>query len=33
MSATKSNRHTTTPFARVEGTSITYPADTQERMF
>lgn len=27
MSATKSNRHTMTSFAKVEGTSITYPAD------
>ena len=27
MSATKSNRHSMTSFARVEGTSITYPAD------
>lgn len=26
MSATKSNRHTMTPFAKLEGTSITYPA-------
>ena len=26
MSTDKSNRHTLTPFARVEGTSITYPA-------
>ena len=27
MTATKSNRHSMTSFARVEGTSITYPAD------
>ena len=30
MSATKSNRHTMTSFAKVEGTSITYPADVNE---
>ena len=30
MSATKSNRHTMTSFARVEGTSITYPAEASE---
>ena len=33
MSAAESKRHTMTSFARVEGTSITYPADAQERMF
>lgn len=31
MSATKSNRHVMTPFAKVHGTSITYPADETER--
>lgn len=30
MSATKSNRHTMTCFAKVEGTSITYPAEVSE---
>ena len=30
MSATKSNRHSMTSFARVEGTSITYPADAHD---
>ncbi|HYO84804.1 MAG TPA: DUF488 domain-containing protein [Bryobacteraceae bacterium] len=28
MSATQSNRHTLTSFARVEGTSVTYPPET-----
>ena len=32
MSAAKSNRHTLTSFARVEGTSITYPADTDNKL-
>ncbi|MFL6449427.1 MAG: DUF488 family protein [Bryobacteraceae bacterium] len=31
MSATKANPHTITPFASIEGTSITYPADPQDR--
>jgi uncharacterized protein (DUF488 family) len=30
MSATKSNRHTMTSFAKLEGTSITYRADVNE---
>jgi uncharacterized protein (DUF488 family) len=30
MNATKSNRHTITSFARVEGTSVTYPADAHD---
>jgi len=30
MSATKANRHVLTPFAMVEGTSITYPAEAHE---
>ena len=33
MSATKSYPHTMTSFARVEGTSVTYPAGAQERLF
>jgi uncharacterized protein (DUF488 family) len=33
MSATKSNRHKMTPFAKLEETSITYPADTNESLF
>ena len=33
MSATKSNPHTLTSFARVEGTEVTYPATTQESLF
>ena len=33
MSATKSNRHTMTSFAKVEGTSVTYPADTDNKVF
>jgi uncharacterized protein (DUF488 family) len=33
MSATKSDPHTMTSFARVEGTSVTYPAGAQERLF
>jgi uncharacterized protein (DUF488 family) len=30
MSATKSNPHTLTSFAKLQGTSITYPADVNE---
>ncbi len=30
MSATKSNRHTLTSFAKLQGTSITYPGDVNE---
>lgn len=30
MSATKSNRHTMTPFANAQGTSITYPAGANQ---
>ena len=30
MSATKSNRHTMTRFAKLEGASITYPADVNQ---
>jgi uncharacterized protein (DUF488 family) len=30
MSATKSNRHTMTPFANVQGTSVTYPAGANQ---
>ena len=30
MSVTKSNRHTMTSFAKLEGTSITYRADVNE---
>jgi uncharacterized protein (DUF488 family) len=33
MSATKSDPHTMTSFARVEGTSVTYPASAQEELF
>ena len=33
MSATKSEPHTVTSFARVEGTSVTYPASAQEKLF
>jgi uncharacterized protein (DUF488 family) len=33
MSATKLDPHTMTSFARVEGKSITYPADAQEKLF
>ena len=33
MSATKSDPHTMTSFARVEGTAVTYPASTQEQLF
>ena len=33
MSATKSDPHTMTSFARVEAGGVTYPADTQERLF
>jgi uncharacterized protein (DUF488 family) len=33
LSATRSDPHTLTSFARVEGTSITYPAGAQERLF
>jgi uncharacterized protein (DUF488 family) len=33
MSATKSNPHTMTSFARVEGTAVTYPAGAQEELF
>jgi uncharacterized protein (DUF488 family) len=33
MSATSSNPHTLTPFARVEGVSVTYPAGAQEKLF
>jgi uncharacterized protein (DUF488 family) len=33
MSATRSDPHTMTSFARVEGTSVTYPAGTQEKLF
>ena len=33
MSATKSDPHTLTSFARVEGTSVTYPATSQEKLF
>ena len=31
MSATKSNRHTMTSFAKVEGASITYPPDLEQK--
>jgi uncharacterized protein (DUF488 family) len=30
MSSTKSNRHAMTPFAKVHGTSITYPPDADQ---
>jgi uncharacterized protein (DUF488 family) len=33
MSATKSDPHTMTSFARVEGHSVTYPAPAQEKLF
>jgi len=33
MSATKSNPHTMTSFARLEGTSVVYPASGQETLF
>ena len=33
MSAAKADPHTMTSFARVDGTSVTYPASTQERLF
>jgi len=33
MSATKSDPHTMTSFARVEGSAVTYPAGTQEPLF
>ena len=33
MSATTSNRHALTSFARVEGTSVTYPAGTDSDVF
>ena len=33
MSASRSDPHTMTSFARVEGTSVTYPAGAQERLF
>ena len=33
MSATKSDPHTMTSFARVEGTSVTYPPGAQEKLF
>lgn len=33
MSAAKSDPHTLTSFARVEGTSVTYPASSQEKLF
>ena len=33
MSATKSYPHTMTSFARVEGSAVTYPAGTQEKLF
>jgi len=33
MSATKSNPHTMTSFARVDGRAVTYPAVTQEPLF
>ena len=32
LSATKSNRHTMTSFAKLEGASITYPANVNERV-
>jgi uncharacterized protein (DUF488 family) len=31
MSASKSNRHTLTPFAKLQGTSITYPPDVDHQ--
>ena len=33
MSPIKSDPHTITSFARVEGTAVTYPAGTQEKLF
>ena len=33
MSAAKADPHTMTSFARVEGTSVTYPAGRQEELF
>ncbi len=33
MSATKSNPHAMTSFARLEGTSVSYPASGQETLF
>jgi uncharacterized protein (DUF488 family) len=33
MSANKSDPHTITAFARVDGKSVSYPADAQERLF
>ena len=33
MSAARSNPHAMTSFARVEGTSVTYPAGAQEKLF
>lgn len=33
MSASKSDPHTITSFAKVEGTSVTYPAGAQEKLF
>ena len=33
MSPIKSDPHTMTSFARVEGSAVTYPAGTQERLF
>jgi len=33
MSATKSDLHTMTSFARVEGTSVVYPASGQQNLF
>ena len=33
MSASKADLHTMTSFARVDGTSVTYPASAQEELF
>jgi uncharacterized protein (DUF488 family) len=33
MSATKSDPHTITSFANLEGTSVTYPGSAQENLF
>jgi uncharacterized protein (DUF488 family) len=33
MSAAKSNPHTMTSFAKVEGQSVMYPAGAQEKLF
>ena len=33
MSATKSDPHTMTSFAKAEGTTVTYPASAQEKLF